>query len=509
MFFLSFRSAALTAALVAGVGCTKRAVSSRAVVVELYVMSQCPYGVQAESALKPALDALGADVDFHLEFIGEGSGSKTFRSLHGPSEIAGDIAQLCAAKHSPKKLMDMVACQNRDVQQVANNWEPCAAASGANVDAIRKCIAGDEGSGLLKASFSRSQERRAEGSPTLYIGGKLYAGARSARAFRKTICAAYGESKPKACAPNPQAPPVRVTVVGDKRCVGCNPASIIKEIATRVDGTVIRELDYSEPEAKELMRSVGATQIPLVLFDDSLKADKEGYESLSGWLHPQGKYLGLSVGATYVPACADPGACELSQCKSILACRPEEPGKVELFVMSECPYGMQALNAVGEVLANVKGIDLQVNYIAAGTAKGGFTSLHGPAEVGEDIRQLCAAANYRQDAKYLDYILCRNRNIHSSNWQACAIEGIDAKVLQRCAESEVGKRLLEENIRVASELAIGSSPTWIANGRYKFAALDAQAIKTAVCQKNPQLVGCDKTLSTGTGVSPGAGNCGN
>ena len=39
--------------------------------VELYVMSSCPYGVQAENGLFPALKALGDTVDLTLGFIGD------------------------------------------------------------------------------------------------------------------------------------------------------------------------------------------------------------------------------------------------------------------------------------------------------------------------------------------------------------------------------------------------------------------------------------------------------
>ncbi|MBI5537520.1 MAG: hypothetical protein HY898_32660, partial [Deltaproteobacteria bacterium] len=45
-------------------------VNPGAVKVEMYVMSQCPYGVQAVNGVKDAIDKLGADVDFQIEFIG-------------------------------------------------------------------------------------------------------------------------------------------------------------------------------------------------------------------------------------------------------------------------------------------------------------------------------------------------------------------------------------------------------------------------------------------------------
>ena len=171
--------------------------------------------------------------------------------------------------------------------------------------------------------------------------------------------------------------------------------------------------------------------------------------------------------------------------------------KLELFVMSQCPYGVQALNSMQEVLNNFNeaGIDFSVNYIGSGTAKSGFQSLHGQGEVDENIRELCAIKKYGKKTKFMDYVLCRNKEIRSADWEKCAVNGIDAKTIKACAEGDEGKKLLEENFKLANAMGIGSSPTWLANGKYKFAGIDANTIKTNLCSHNPTLKGCDKTLS--------------
>ena len=79
-------------------------------------------------------------------------------------------------------------------------------------------------------------------------------------------------------------------------------------------------------------------------------------------------------------------------------------------------------------------------------------------------------------------------------------------MIKACSEGEEGKKYLEENLKVANSLAIGSSPTWLANSKYKFAGIDAQTIKTNLCAHNPTLKGCDKTLSANTQGVP-AGGC--
>jgi ABC-type glycerol-3-phosphate transport system substrate-binding protein len=101
------RNIALAAALglAAGlVGCNTQPAAPKknpdAVKVEFFVMSQCPFGVQVVDNVKEAVDKLGPDIDFQLNYIGN-SAPEGFSSLHGQDEVTGDIVQLCAMKHAP------------------------------------------------------------------------------------------------------------------------------------------------------------------------------------------------------------------------------------------------------------------------------------------------------------------------------------------------------------------------------------------------------------------------
>ena len=132
-----------------------------AVKVEFYVMSQCPYGVQVMNGVKEALDALGPDVDFHFDFIGQKSPTGELTSMHGPNEVAGDIVQLCAAKQAPGSAMNMIACQNKAPKDVATNWEACAKEVGIAVEPLKACLTGEEGKTLLTDSFARAAARGA------------------------------------------------------------------------------------------------------------------------------------------------------------------------------------------------------------------------------------------------------------------------------------------------------------------------------------------------------------
>jgi hypothetical protein len=276
----------------------------------------------------------------------------------------------------------------------------------------------------------------------------------------------------------------------------------------------LRKVDYSEPEGKKLYAEAGAKNLPLFLLDSGVEK-AESYSMIARWLEDKGQYKSLKVPATFDPTAeiCDNGVddtgdgkvdCEDSTCAATMVCRKEIPHSAQVFVMSQCPYGVKALDSIKEVLGNFQDkMDFDVHYIAE-QAGDGFRSLHGQGEVDEDIRELCAKEHYRAKNKYLDYIWCRNQNVRSVDWQSCAKDGIAANVIDKCAASGEGKALLAADLKLAHELQIGASPTWIGNNKHQFSALAANDIKMQMCAFNKDLPNCDKEL---TASAKAAGSC--
>src|SRR5438552_3467579 len=71
-----------------------RVVNSGAVKVDLHIMAQCPYGVQAENAFKDVVAKFGGDLDLNIEYIGQTGPNGDLSSMHGPNEVKGDVLQL-------------------------------------------------------------------------------------------------------------------------------------------------------------------------------------------------------------------------------------------------------------------------------------------------------------------------------------------------------------------------------------------------------------------------------
>lgn len=173
--------------------------------------------------------------------------------------------------------------------------------------------------------------------------------------------------------------------------------------------------------------------------------------------------------------------------------------------MSQCPYAAAGLIAMKEVLKNFKGrLRFQINYIAEQKEDGTFKALHGQPEVDENIRQLCAKKHFGRRNRYLKYVWCRMETFRSDQWRTCAeTGGISAKVIERCASGPEGRRLLAANLKVAKQLKISGSPTWLINNRHKAIGITAEKIKTGVCKHNKRLVGCQNTLSDETSIPSG------
>ncbi len=524
----------LAGMLVMGFGCdnlkpvgSKTSASTSAggkgeVKVEMYIMSKCPYGVKAVDGIKPVLDEIGSHIDLHLEYIVKEAAGK-FTSLHGEPEVKGNIIQLCAIKNYPeqKKHHEFLSCWNKNWRAIPNKWETCADKAGMDKGRIKSCADGAEGKSLLRASMARATAAKASGSPTILINGKRYQGGRTKNDFMRAVCEKITTNKPAPCTKIPEDIEVEAIVLTDKRCKACQTAGLIANLKSRFFPKLkVKTLDYSDAEGKKLYTELGLKMLPVMLFPPGVEK-AERYSNISRWMLPMpksnGKYKQLRIPAKFDPTaeicdnkaddtgngkidCADP------TCTNNLLCRKEIANKLDVFIMSQCPFGVKATDAMKEVLENFgTQVDFDVHFIADKVGDG-FKALHGQPEVDENIRQLCAKKYYGRNNKYLDYIWCRNKNYRSKEWKPCATGGISVATIDKCFTGGEGKKLLEEDIKIAKGLGVSGSPTWLANNKFKFSGIAPEAIKSNVCRHNKGLKGCDKKLSASTGKP--AGSCG-
>jgi hypothetical protein len=479
-------------------------------------MSQCPYGVQVLNAVAPVKEQLGDALNLKIGYIGQGTVG-SLQSMHGPAEVKGNIAQLCAAKLAPDRYMKLIVCQNKNMRAVDTNWKECAAEAGIDAGALATCIDGDEGQQLLAASFAEAQQKGAQGSPTMFIDGKPYEGGRKSRDFLKAACAATTGEQPEPCKNIPVPPVVHAIFFSDKRCPECNIAPLEARIKNELGGLQVQHVDYMTPEGKALYQELKGMDaqfklLPAILVDgEEVQKDTEGYPTLQQYMAPLGKWRTLRLNATFDPTaeiCDNGGVdddgdgkadCADRACRDHKSCREAKPKTLDMFVMSQCPYGAQAMIAADQVVDHFgKDITLNVHFIG-GIQGDQLTALHGQTEVDENIRELCAATKYGKNHQFTKYLACRSRNYRSTEWQPCAKSaGMDEKVIQKCFDGE-GKDLLRKSYEFANSLKIGASPTFLSNNRREFNAVDAASLQQQYCADNPTLEGCKRPIQATQG----------
>ncbi|GAB4031389.1 MAG: hypothetical protein Fur0012_08530 [Elusimicrobiota bacterium] len=147
----------------------------------------------------------------------------------------------------------------------------------------------------------------------------------------------------------------------------------------------------------------------------------------------------------------------------------KNPGKLEIFVMSQCPFGVMAENAVIESLRQGlldKKTKVEIHYIADarrdGAGKLTFESLHGEEEWKEDARQVYIARKYPE--KLFAYLSERNKNYNQPDWKPAAEKaGIKPEEIEK--NFEEAKKMLEEDSKKASSLGVGTSPTFLVDSK--------------------------------------------
>ncbi len=498
------------------------------VTLDMYIMSQCPYGVQAEDGAIPAVKKLIDSVDYNIYFIANDNGDGTFSSLHGQPEVDENMRQICIMEKYPEQFLDYLTCLNKNYRNAGTAWKSCAESNSIDTTEIETCQTGDEGKSLFSESIAQAKSVGASGSPTIYLNGEIYQKGRDTLSFTRAICQLAPEEAEcatipactsdadctktgfigKCLEPNTenaeceytQPPTVNIKILNDKTCAGCDTTafdSINEQLFINTEITVV---DISSDEGKALLEELKPQQVPTYIFDETLLESSE-YARLEQYFIKTGEHyiLSPSIVGQYIESPKMIG-------------REKIEGKLDLFAMSECPYGVMAENNMEEVL-NTFGdnIDFSIHFIASDNGDGTFSSLHGQKEVDENIRQVCVMEH--NNAEFFSYLMCQNANYNAgtdldTTWEACASDNsIDTATIQACFEGDEGAELLRANIELTNELGIGSSPTFLINNQIQFGgALPADEIKTKFCAENPDTEGCDATLSTESDIST-SGSC--
>jgi len=161
--------------------------------VELFVMSYCPYGTQAEKGILPVVALLGDKIDFNLRMV--------HYTLHGEKEDIENNRELCIREEQGKdKLNKYLVC----ILDSSDPYNPkdvtqCEKETGINSAKLKDCL-NNKADGYFEKDSSLSQGYGVQGSPTLIINGVQSSAGRSPASYLDGICSAFTDgSVPEEC----------------------------------------------------------------------------------------------------------------------------------------------------------------------------------------------------------------------------------------------------------------------------------------------------------------------
>ena len=153
-------------------------------VVELFVMTHCPYGTQAEKGFIPAIVALGDKIDSSVKFV--------HYFLHEPEETETPI-QVCIREEQGAKYNAYLKEFLKD-----GDTDRAMAAVGIDSAAVDDCVSSGKADVYYASDSELSEGYGVRGSPTLVVNGVIAPSGRSADAYLQTICNTFNDA-PEEC----------------------------------------------------------------------------------------------------------------------------------------------------------------------------------------------------------------------------------------------------------------------------------------------------------------------
>jgi hypothetical protein len=172
--------------------------------VELFIMSHCPYGTQAEKGMIPAVKALGDTIDFKLRFV--------YYAMHPTQgEVEEQLNQYCIQEEQEDKLLDYLECFLTE-----GDGEGCLDAIKIDEDMLNTCVEKadaefevmsnlEDKTSWMNGRFPKFNVDKelnelygVGGSPTLVINGAQAQSGRDSISYLNTICASFNNA-PSEC----------------------------------------------------------------------------------------------------------------------------------------------------------------------------------------------------------------------------------------------------------------------------------------------------------------------
>ncbi|MBR9706548.1 hypothetical protein GOV14_05920 [Candidatus Pacearchaeota archaeon] len=168
-------------------------------VIELFVMSHCPYGTQAEKGILPVFELFGDKIDSNIRFV--------YYAMHPTQgEVEEQLNQYCIQEEQNDKYYDYLTCFLDK-----GDGEDCLTKTKINTQKLAKCTKAadtefevtkslEDQSNWLSGRFplfnvhkELNEKYSVGGSPTLVVNGQNTQSGRDSASYQAVICNAFLE----------------------------------------------------------------------------------------------------------------------------------------------------------------------------------------------------------------------------------------------------------------------------------------------------------------------------
>ena len=167
-------------------------------VLEAFVVSQCPFGVQMQRILNEIIKNIPQLASYiKVEYMGAIEGDK-ITAMHGDEEAQENLRQICLREEQPNNFWQYIDCHIKE-----GDVDSCLETAQIDVNKLTGCLTdGSRGLAYAEKDFANQDKYQITGSPTLILDGEKISefdfGGRTAEAVKTVVCCAF-QDKPAFC----------------------------------------------------------------------------------------------------------------------------------------------------------------------------------------------------------------------------------------------------------------------------------------------------------------------
>ncbi|MCB1154001.1 MAG: thioredoxin domain-containing protein [Deltaproteobacteria bacterium] len=442
--------------------------------VELFVMSDCPFGRAAEGVLYKASQALPGRIDLDIKYIVDAEtkdGETKFQALHGPSEIKNNRVQTCIGLLQPDKQLEFIDTFNTN----SKPWDVIAEQVGVNVKDVEACLEDGRGDQELIKDAATVDRMGINASPTMFVGGEPYQGPISSLDLFEFFCEKLGDRAPDQCASppdtlsrsdgatagqcsdaaagdTPQVNPEMIDPIKIEHWV-VYPADaftqgyeqVVRQTATFFPNAEIKTYSSTDKRGKELIEKYHLDILPAFIFPKKIEESKN-FTAMGSLLVP----MGSEDDRVYVLSPTRIGA-------NYHMSRPKKEDEIGIYYT---PYTQTALAMLLDVISVLQDPQyakfknkVQFRPSTLVDQEGKLLANNGPPEI-EELERHIAIMSKGMDA-FQKYLVVRHKNPVGTYWEDYVREaGLNPDEIKTIATSEETESTLKEYSQTRTELGM-------------------------------------------------------